>query len=94
VDVGVTTEMSEKEWAKWCDLLSEMKYWAKYCDENVDEATQSDLSKWATRIKSFVLYMLKMANKYGALNDINNASYIKNRSMIVAGGEDLYYLGK
>ena len=93
VEMDITVKMTEEEWSTLCKLLDEMQYWSNWCNENVDIAGQSDLNKWATRLKNFIIYMLEMANKYKAFNNTENPKYDSERKMIVAGGDDIYFLG-
>ena len=92
VDINVTQRMTDREWGRWVELRDEMVGFSNWVDETVQTATQRDLSMLATRLKRFILYGFKMANKYDAFQDELNVYYDSARKVIVAGGDDLYFL--
>ena len=90
VDCG---ELTSSESAELDTRLGEMNSWYAAINSNVKNATQDDLSQYATAIGEAAVRAIRLCKEHGVYEDIRSVEYVSNRKMIVVNGEDLYFIG-
>lgn len=90
---SIWDELSDKEYDKMDSLVDDMQFHVKLIDDNIDNATQGDLSKYATRVKNAAMFAINMAIKYSVYNNISSVEYTAKEKMIYLDHEEYLYLG-
>lgn len=89
----VIDDLNSSDLKKLMAVIDDMQSWKNDINENIDIAKNSDLSKYATRVKKTGVLAIKLCKKYAKYSDIDSVEYIAKEKEIHLNGKCIYYLG-
>lgn len=84
--------MTEQEYEKFLTLNADFDSFDKILVAN-DDYTQAGLSKMATKLKRFAMFVLNAAIRYGVLEPDTKIEYIAKDKALLVNDEVFYYFG-
>ena len=83
-------ELTYNEYTKFNEYVEDMDEWRSVINENINNARQNHLSRYATSIKKAAMKSIKLCKKYGVYSDIHSVEYDGSRKMLMLNGKDRY----
>lgn len=83
-------KMSRNEYLKLNRYIQDMNDWRDEINRNINNATQSHLSHYATAIKKTAVKSMKLCQKYGVYPDIQSIEYVAGEKTLYLNGKKYY----
>lgn len=89
----VEYEMTDSEICKLTEYMDVCNEWLVAIDNDVDNARQNHLGRYATSLKTVATKSIGLCKKYKIYGDIHSFGYDSKKKTVLLNGIDLYYLG-
>lgn len=82
--------MTSNEHIKLNEYIQEMNDWYEEINRHINDATQNNLSRYATTIKKVAMKSIKLCKKYNVYTDIYSIEYVANEKALYLNEEKHY----
>jgi len=86
----VLKERSVNEYIKLSEYIRDMTDWHDEINSHINDATQNNLSRYATAIKKVAIKSMKLCKKYEVYSDIESIEYIAKEKTLYMNGRKHY----
>jgi hypothetical protein len=86
-------EADIKKVQKLKDSIAGMDMIHSHIVNNINTCSFSELSKYATSIKTFSMLVIKLCADLGVYTDLRSVKYDAGRKVIMIDGDDYYFIG-